>query len=569
MNKIFSLPIFAGIVFYDNKNEVISTVSPYGKITLKSRKNQDGVILHPNTPLLRGLEYIFFSTVLFFTGLQQSFYNANQKSVFDGQNALGKKNLYLITILIFFGILTGFYLIGMASTHLGFVIFPNSYSFFVKNLSIAFVRVTMVYLLLFALTFLPFLTELWRFNQAGNEAVAGNKHRALNYYNILISSLLTSVFVISLLGLNLSLGWKVLINIAILTICFSVFFELALLIDDSKGLLYKAIAVFGVLTTARPSKTEKQVVTGAYNEVLLMQEEKERENINFSADGSVSFSSVYGAVRERLAEAGIKETSEADWLIANVLKCKRFDLKLLHSVSVEDEKEILRVLERRVKGEPLEKIFGETEFYGLRFFVDKNVLTPRQDTEILVEEAIRLIGDKKSDVLDLCTGSGCIAITVAKHTKANVAATDISEEALSVARKNARNNNVEITFKQSDVFEKLRLKKFDFILSNPPYIKTGDIQKLDKEVKEFDPILALDGGDSGFEFYEKIIREAPKHLTNKGMILFEVGKGQASKVKKLLTDDFKNIKIIKDYNNISRVVIAERKNRNDKHNKKI
>ena len=194
MNKIFSLPIFAGIVFYDNKNEVVSTVSPYGKITLKSRKNQDGVILHPNTPLLRGLEYIFFSTVLFFKGLQQSFYNANQKSVFDGQNALGKKNLYLITILIFFGILTGFYLIGMASTHLGFVIFPNSYSFFVKNLSIAFVRVTMVYLLLFALTFLPFLTELWRFNQAGNEAVAGSKHRALNYYNILISSLLTSIF---------------------------------------------------------------------------------------------------------------------------------------------------------------------------------------------------------------------------------------------------------------------------------------------------------------------------------------------------------------------------------------
>ena len=557
--KIFSLPIFAGILFFDDKNHVISTVSPQGKITLKSKKKEGQIFRFANVPFLRGIEFAFVSTILFFKGLQQSFYNANQNTVFKDEQVLDRKNLYLTTILIFLAVLSCFYLVGLLSAHIGFVVFPNSYSFFVKNVSIAFVRVVFVFLLLYGLAFIPFIKELWKYNQAGNEAVTGNKHRALNYFNILISSLLISIFVVSLMGLNLGFGWKVLVNIAILLIAFSLVFELSLLAEGKQGYIYKIIAIFGVLTTAKPAKTEIQVVLGAYNEVLLMQEEKGRENINIDNENIVSFSSVLGEVKTRLAEVGINDRSEAEWLIANVLRCKRFDLKLLYSVTKTEEKEIFRVLERRVKGEPLEKIFGETEFYGLRFVVNKNVLTPRNDTEILVEEAIKLIGDKKAKVLDLCTGSGAIAITIAKNTKANVVASDISEKALEVAKHNAKNNNVEITFKQGDLFDKIGLKKFDFILSNPPYIKSSDIQKLDREVKDFDPIIALDGGESGFDFYEKIIQEAPKHLTKSGVIILEIGKGQASKIKKLLTNDFINIRIIRDYNNIQRVVIAEKR----------
>lgn len=559
MNKIFSLPIFAGVIFFDNKNEVISTVSPQGKITLRSRKREDGTKPYSNVPFLRGIEFVLLATIMLLKSLNQRVFGTSKKVAATSEETPQRKIFLPSIILIFLASLAIFYGVGMLSTHLGFVLFPNSYSFFVKNLSIAFVRTALVYLLLFALTFLPFLKDLYKYNQAGNEVAAGTKHRALNYFNILFSSLLLSTFVISLLGLNLSFGLKVLINALILLASFSFSFELALVAEGKSGFVYKSVAAIGILSTAKPAKTETQVVLGAYNEVKLMQEEKNRENIDLDNDNIVSFSLVLGEVRKGLEEAGITDESEADWLIANVLKCKRFDLKLRHFVTKEEAGEIMRVLDRRKKGEPLEKIFGETEFYGLRFVVNNNVLTPRNDTEILVEEAIKQIGDRHAKVLDLCTGSGAIAVCIAKHTKAVVIASDISEDALEVARTNAKNNKVEVSFKQSDLFEKLKLKKFDFILSNPPYIKSGDIQKLDREVKNFDPILALDGGESGYEFYEKIIISAPKHLTKKGVIMLEIGKGQASKIKKLLTNEFKNIKILRDYGNIQRVVIAEKK----------
>ena len=149
-----------------------------------------------------------------------------------------------------------------------------------------------------------------------------------------------------------------------------------------------------------------------------------------------------------------------------------------------------------------------------------------------------------------------------KFGKAKVTAIDVSDKALAVASLNAENNGVKINFKNSNLFENLKKsKKFDIIVSNPPYIKTEDISSLDVEVKNFDPILALDGGKNGLEFYEKIIKIAPSYIAENGKIFFEVGKGQAKDVAKLLETDFDNIKIIKDYNHINRVVVAKLKNK--------
>ena len=157
------------------------------------------------------------------------------------------------------------------------------------------------------------------------------------------------------------------------------------------------------------------------------------------------------------------------------------------------------------------------------------------------------------------TGSGVIAITIAKETSANVVASDISHQALEVAKKNAKTNNAKIKFVESDIFKGLKKDKFDLIISNPPYIPSKEVLTLDDEVKKYDPILALDGGDDGLSFYREIAEQAPMHLKEDGIIVLEIGFNQGQSIKKLLQNSFKNIKIKKDYSGNDRIVVAQKK----------
>ena len=222
--------------------------------------------------------------------------------------------------------------------------------------------------------------------------------------------------------------------------------------------------------------------------------------------------------------------------------------------------EIIKATERRAKGESLDNIFGWTEFYGLRIEVNKKVLTPRMETEILVENVLKAQKNyKKPTILDLGTGSGAIAIAIAKNCDAQVTAVDISKAALATAESNAKKNNANIEFLHSNLFEGLKRKrKFDIIVSNPPYIPTADLPKLDKNVRECDPTLALDGGEDGFDFYREITQLAAARLHDGGMLFYEVGKGQAGDVRKILRENgFEEIKTIKDYNKIERIVCGK------------
>ena len=249
---------------------------------------------------------------------------------------------------------------------------------------------------------------------------------------------------------------------------------------------------------------------------------------------SVPFSEAYVQMKELLTNAGKYEQSDLDYIFCEVLKKSRAELKLVKSIDKDDLKKITKVVKERASGRPITKIFGYANFYGLNFIVTNDVLSPRMDTERLVETVLKDIKTKQS-VLDIGTGSGAIAITIAKNSSAKVTAVDISDEALKVAKENAKINDAKVNFVKSDLFESLgRFAKYDIIVSNPPYIPTKDIDSLDEEVKKYDPLLALDGGVSGLGFYEKIIAEAPKKLTKNGKIYFEVGIGQASNVKKLL-----------------------------------
>ena len=185
------------------------------------------------------------------------------------------------------------------------------------------------------------------------------------------------------------------------------------------------------------------------------------------------------------------------------------------------------------------------------------MLIPRPETELLCEQAIKIIGNSNASVLDLCTGSGCIAAVVASKTKASVTASDVSEKALAVARENCQGLNVECV--QSDMFGKLFARKFDVVISNPPYIRSGDLDSLQKEVQR-EPVTALDGGEDGLKFYREIAAKSPEVLTENGVLLLEIGFDQAAEVTALLSGNFTDVRVIKDLEGNDRIIIARKKN---------
>ena len=213
------------------------------------------------------------------------------------------------------------------------------------------------------------------------------------------------------------------------------------------------------------------------------------------------------------------------------------------------EAKYLSRIEKRKEHIPLQYIINKQNFYGLDFYVDESVLIPRYDTENIVDRIVKDCKENKClSVLDLCTGSGCIAVCLKKNGFEKVYAADISDKALAVAKHNANLNNADIIFLQSDLYENFPKEiRFDIIVSNPPYISTDEIAKIEKQVRDFEPKLALDGGRDGLDFYKKIINLSKNFLNNKGRLYLEIGYDQSKDVVDLAKKEgYDNIVIIKD-----------------------
>ena len=223
-------------------------------------------------------------------------------------------------------------------------------------------------------------------------------------------------------------------------------------------------------------------------------------------------------------------------------------------VSEAEEEKYRRALEQRAVHVPLQHLLGYQDFMGLRFQVNEYVLIPRQDTEILVEEAMRYLHDGMR-ILDLCTGSGCILLSLLHYSNdCEGVGVDISQEALQVAAQNAELLGIRADFLKSDLYEKVT-GKFDLLVSNPPYIERAVIPTLMEEVREYDPYIALDGGEDGLDFYRRIIGGAQDYLKRGGQILMEIGSGQAKAVSELLREaGFKEIDVCRDFAGLDRVV---------------
>lgn len=264
---------------------------------------------------------------------------------------------------------------------------------------------------------------------------------------------------------------------------------------------------------------------------------------------------------EKLKNENIDESIlKAKLILCYILKVNK-EYLIIHSNDEMNEKikkKYNNYINELISGKPLQYITNKQEFMGMDFYVDENVLIPRPDTEILVEEAIKISNKNKlKKILDLCTGSGAIGISCSKYlNNVEVTASDISEKALRIAKINAEKNNIEIAFIKSDLFDDIN-NKFDIIVSNPPYIKTNVIKKLEPCVQR-EPLIALDGGESGLDFYKRIIENAPNYLNENGYLCLEIGYDQKNEVEELIknTNKYYDIYCKKDLGGNNRIIIA-------------
>jgi len=277
-----------------------------------------------------------------------------------------------------------------------------------------------------------------------------------------------------------------------------------------------------------------------------------------------------------LKDAGIKNPRlDAEVLLASVIGIERYRLYVIKNDLLDENttQKFIDAIKKRCLGFPLQYLVGHQEFYSLNFFVGPEALIPRPETELLVEHVIQWAQNrsKRLEICDMGTGSGCIAVTLAKHIPdAVIYATDISGDALNLARKNAKLHGVsaKITFLKGDLYQPLLeyglTNKLDAIVSNPPYIPSADLKNLQKEIRDFEPLVALDGGKDGLEFYRKIILGSSRFLKPSGLLALEMGFDQGTRVvgiaRKL--NIFKSIEIKKDYSNKDRIFLAVRNDGN-------
>ena len=355
---------------------------------------------------------------------------------------------------------------------------------------------------------------------------------------------------------------RALLKIGLLPVTAGISYEMLMLLACSNFFLFVPLKWLGKqfqkLTTREPDDAMCEVAIAAFNKVLEMDADQSIPEEHFPKPISLA------EFKAQVSESGLVEyvKGDVDWLLVNILNIKKEDLKKNVSIPFGWTVRLQKMSERVQSGEPWQYVVGATEFYGRTFKVTNKVLIPRQETELVTEQAIKHL-DKCEKVLDLCCGSGAIGITVAcEAQKMNMGAVkvtcvDVDGSALKVAKQNAKLNKAKVNFVQSNMFESVK-GKFDLIVCNPPYVESDIIETLDDSVKKFEPHIALDGGADGLKFYRILANEAHLRLNKHGLLVLEIGYNQGEAVKNLLEERY-NVEVMKDYGNNDRIVIAKLK----------
>lgn len=356
----------------------------------------------------------------------------------------------------------------------------------------------------------------------------------------------------------IKIGFKLLF----LPVVAGISYELLKLLAKSDCLFVRILRTPGMalqkLTTKEPTDDMLEVSITAFKTVQEMDANPNLEERKF--DIRVP----YGVARNKLENiAKGADEADIDWLLVEVTGKKRSELKEMKTLTKAEFESAESIAKKMADGTPLQYALGYAYFYGIKISVNQNVLIPRPETEELVEKAIKVIdeknaamdGDKKCDVLDLCTGSGAIAVAIAKNTKANVSACDVSVGAIDVALANSLNTGVRVDFSKGDMWSAVAKKQFDVIVSNPPYIPTEEVSKLDAKVKDFEPKLALDGDVDGLKFYRIIADKLDEHLKENGVLLLEFGYDQADKIAEIFANY--DVEILKDIEGNDRIAVVK------------
>lgn len=375
------------------------------------------------------------------------------------------------------------------------------------------------------------------------------------FINVVIISLVCWAVKIDDIGNNvLEFFAKIGVEIVLLPVIAGISYEILKILAKFHGpvsAVFKSpgMLIQKVFTTREPKDEMIEVAIAAFNAAMEMDADPDMAETLFVTGGLLS--QMLEESKQKFAAAEI-DASDAEWIYAIVLGKKRSELSAERVVKPSEAKKIKELEEKRLTGRPLWYIVGDTDFYDCKIKVDERVLIPRPETEILAESAVRTVeeGDK---VLDMCTGSGCIAIAIAKHCKdkhVSVTAADVSDAAIMLAKENANYNSVEINFVRSDLFSKVH-GRFNLIVCNPPYVKSGEIASLQKEVRDYEPRIALDGGDDGLDFYRRLAKDVTRYIARGGMLMLECGENQTEEVLKLFEKrDY--AMVVKDYAGVDR-----------------
>jgi len=352
-----------------------------------------------------------------------------------------------------------------------------------------------------------------------------------------------------------SFGVRLAIRILGIPLVAGLSYEIQQLLARYDNRVVKALKAPGLLlqkiTTAEPDDSMIEVALTAFTTVIDMEKDKSIPESRFVT--AVTLEKCEAEIKEILGKDASRTEIELILMAACGAKTKSalYEKKRLSSEDLLKAKEYAK---KRAQGMPLQYAIGFACFYGYDFKTDGRALIPRFDTELMAERVIKEVGgDTSKSVLELCAGSGAVAIAVQKETGAKVTASDISDEALSLAKENAEALGAAVEFVKSDLFENIE-GKFDIIAANPPYIPSAEIEKLSPEVKDYEPGLALDGGEDGLSFYRRIATEYKAYLKEDGVLILEVGAGQAKDVAALFGGE---AEIITDYNNppVERVLV--------------
>ena len=384
---------------------------------------------------------------------------------------------------------------------------------------------------------------------------------------VLIVSILIFALVnwaLAALGWVTGIGWadaviSFIVKIIFLPVVAGISYEVLRLLSKTDSVLVLPLKAPGYLlqklTTREPDDPMIECAIAAFKKAKEMEDDPNSPERSFVTETKLS--KLLETMKSRFEKRGI-DASDAEWIVSLTLNIPRSALSQERIVSRKECREIVNIFDERMTGRPLWYIFGDTDFCGCKIKVDERVLIPRPETELLVRQALAALKDGDS-MLDLCTGSGAIAVAVAveaaKKKNVTIVGADISEDALEVARENARINQASVTFVKADLFDGIR-GKFDLITANPPYIKSGEIALLDQEVRDFEPRIALDGGEDGLDFYRRIAERIRRYIVRGGMCIMECGEGQAQEIIRIFREtarcDF--AMVVRDDAGVERIV---------------